>query len=349
MNFSRSTQPSTASSAPAGGDAANSAAQSSIASSRGSVSNDDNLTCRWNACNQKHICERHVGRKSTNNLSLTCHWNSCYTTTVKRDHLTPHIRVYTHADDSVLVRPAQNQGGLNHRPQPPEGIYYNHNDQVRNNDAAFAHQACHVSSYYAPQPSTNYGLYFDGHLVNDTHTEHLDYNAVVAGGCGRKRTYDVVDDFFRNAKRRQIDPSSYSQMGRSLMPLHGSKDLIYISNILSQMQDTIYENVNHATAGVHIHHNAGGFTRYRNTHSPPASHRSPGGLSMGDEAHHAVSAASMASPLPRFWSLCYYRPGPSLESNERRRYSGGMLQRARGGPLPLPWQDSNNSGAGTLD
>lgn len=39
--------------------------------------------------------------------------------------------------------------------------------------------------------------------------------------------------------------------------------------------------------------------------------------------------------------------GPSFESNERRRYSGGMLQRARGGPLPLPHEDSNNSGAST--
>src|SRR5271156_2332966 len=43
---------------------------------------------------QEHICERHVGRKSTNNLNLTCGWNSCRTTTVKRDHITSHIRVH---------------------------------------------------------------------------------------------------------------------------------------------------------------------------------------------------------------------------------------------------------------
>jgi len=35
-----------------------------------------------------------VGRKSTNNLNLTCGWNSCRTTTVKRDHITSHIRVH---------------------------------------------------------------------------------------------------------------------------------------------------------------------------------------------------------------------------------------------------------------
>jgi hypothetical protein len=43
---------------------------------------------------QDHICERHVGRKSTNNLNLTCQWGTCRTTTVKRDHITSHIRVH---------------------------------------------------------------------------------------------------------------------------------------------------------------------------------------------------------------------------------------------------------------
>ena len=83
-----------------------------------------------------HICEKHVGRKSTNNLNLTCGWNSCRTTTVKRDHITSHIRVHvplkphkcdfcgkafkrpqdlkkhvkTHADDSVLLRSPEQHG-----------------------------------------------------------------------------------------------------------------------------------------------------------------------------------------------------------------------------------------------
>ncbi|EMT64090.1 hypothetical protein FOC4_g10010576 [Fusarium odoratissimum] len=348
-----------------------------------STSSDDNLICRWNACNQKfpapealyeHICERHVGRKSTNNLNLTCQWNSCRTTTVKRDHITSHIRVHvplkphkcefcgksfkrpqdlkkhvkTHADDSVLVRPSQDpQGGLNYRPQPPKGpsSYYDHTGQMRTNAAAFAHQAGHPSGgYYAPQPSTNYGLYFNQPPINNARTEHLGYSAA-AGGYDRKRTYDMVDDFFGSAKRRQIDPSSYAQIGRSLMPLHGNlsvpngpmtateqympqpapapvhagptpsqnplaqqyylpmpsartqKDLIHIDTILGQMQDTIYENANHATAGVHIHHAENGFNGYRNTPSPPTSHRSPTGMHVGADGYQPVSAASMASPL----------------------------------------------------
>ncbi|TKA38828.1 pH-response transcription factor pacC/RIM101, partial [Cryomyces minteri] len=63
----------------------------------------DSLTCQWQSCGERcnsaeelydHVCERHVGRKSTNNLNLTCQWGACRTTTVKRDHITSHIRVH---------------------------------------------------------------------------------------------------------------------------------------------------------------------------------------------------------------------------------------------------------------
>ena len=32
----------------------------------------------------------------------------------------------------------------------------------------------------------------------------------------------MMDDFFGSAKRRHIDPSSYADIGRSLLPLHGT-------------------------------------------------------------------------------------------------------------------------------
>lgn len=61
------------------------------------------LVCKWLECNEKfnraedlynHLCKVHVGRKSTNNLSLTCKWDTCRVSTVKRDHITSHIRVH---------------------------------------------------------------------------------------------------------------------------------------------------------------------------------------------------------------------------------------------------------------
>lgn len=59
--------------------------------------------CLWSNCNiifetpeilYDHLCDDHVGRKSSNNLSLTCLWENCGTTTVKRDHITSHLRVH---------------------------------------------------------------------------------------------------------------------------------------------------------------------------------------------------------------------------------------------------------------
>ncbi|KAK2592901.1 hypothetical protein QQS21_009396 [Conoideocrella luteorostrata] len=445
-------------------------------------SGEDNLTCRWNHCNQKfanpealyeHICDRHVGRKSTNNLSLTCQWNSCRTTTVKRDHITSHIRVHvplkphkcemcgksfkrpqdlkkhvkTHADESVLSRPGQDQNLNNYRTQGSKGpSYYDHNGQMRS--GGFSHQN---HGYYAPQPSTGYGLYFNQPPMNTPRAENIGYGAAAAGGgYDRKRAYDMVDDFFGSAKRRHIDPSSYAQIGRSLLPLHGSlsipsgpmngaeqympqqapamvhsgpsptqnplaqqyylpmpnarsqKDLVHLDNLLGQMQDTIYENATHATAGVHIH-NDNGFGGYRHSQSPTVLQRgSPTGLPMSADGYHPVSAASMHSPLtaisstgtpavtPPSSSMSYtsgHSPspsassglspqsrhsttassvmypslptslpavnqgfgqsttatlGPSFDSSERRRYSGGMLQTAvRTIPPILPVEETS--------
>ncbi|KUI55597.1 hypothetical protein VP1G_02879 [Cytospora mali] len=234
-----------------------SAAATTSSNSSNNVAQDDNLTCRWNQCNQRfnaaetlydHICERHVGRKSTNNLNLTCQWNSCRTTTVKRDHITSHIRVHvplkphkcdfcgksfkrpqdlkkhvkTHADDSVLVRSPQDQhGGMGAsygRPvKAPSGFYDHNGHPMRANSGAYGQPSPH--GYYghnAPQAYGHLGYYQQP--IPNHRAEPLGYSAAY----DRRRGYDDLNDFFGHAKRRSVDPGNYAHVGRSLMPLHGA-------------------------------------------------------------------------------------------------------------------------------
>jgi hypothetical protein len=131
------------------------------------------------------VCERHVGRKSTNNLNLTCQWGACRTTTVKRDHITSHIRVHvplkphkcdfcgkafkrpqdlkkhvkTHADDSVLMNSPQpganarangGNGGLG--PQNGKREYPSHSPS---DPEAYLVARLTASSYYGNNDQMN--------------------------------------------------------------------------------------------------------------------------------------------------------------------------------------------------
>ncbi|CDZ96757.1 transcription factor [Phaffia rhodozyma] len=64
----------------------------------------DTHLCLWVGCTKiapdpetlyNHLCNDHIGRKSTQNLCLTCHWKGCEITCAKRDHITSHLRVHT--------------------------------------------------------------------------------------------------------------------------------------------------------------------------------------------------------------------------------------------------------------
>lgn len=64
-------------------------------------SHEPSLTCLWVDCGKSyadaetlynHLCNDHIGRKSTNNLCLTCKWKDCGATCAKRDHITSHLR-----------------------------------------------------------------------------------------------------------------------------------------------------------------------------------------------------------------------------------------------------------------
>ena len=62
---------------------------------------EQDIKCKWVTCRYctnspdelyDHLCNIHVGRKSTNNLCLTCSWEGCGVRCVKRDHITSHLR-----------------------------------------------------------------------------------------------------------------------------------------------------------------------------------------------------------------------------------------------------------------
>lgn len=76
---------------------------SNLLSTQQSRSSQDagSYSCQWVDCDKvmpdpetlyNHLCNDHIGRKSTGNLCLTCKWKDCGTTCAKRDHITSHLR-----------------------------------------------------------------------------------------------------------------------------------------------------------------------------------------------------------------------------------------------------------------
>lgn len=86
-------------------------------------SGDESLRCLWADCTQgfadpeilyNHLCNEHIGRKSTNNLCLTCKWKDCGTTCAKRDHITSHLR------GKFWISCSASRPQLDHSPHPSE-------------------------------------------------------------------------------------------------------------------------------------------------------------------------------------------------------------------------------------
>ncbi|KAJ5643857.1 uncharacterized protein N7484_006364 [Penicillium longicatenatum] len=231
-------------------------AAAATAAINNSMNGGEQLPCQWVGCTEKsptaealyeHVCERHVGRKSTNNLNLTCQWGSCNTTTVKRDHITSHIRVHvplkphkcdfcgkafkrpqdlkkhvkTHADDSEIRSP---EPGLKHHhhpdmmfPQNPKGYaaatHYFEGPMNGVPNQAYTHGAPqYYQTHPAPPPPANphsYGNVY--YALSQGHDGAPSYD--------RKRGYDALNEFFGDLKRRQFDPNSYAAVGQRLLGL----------------------------------------------------------------------------------------------------------------------------------
>ncbi|KAI6795207.1 hypothetical protein KC332_g12964 [Hortaea werneckii] len=209
----------------------------------------DNLTCQWQGCGERcdtaeslydHVCERHVGRKSTNNLNLTCQWGACRTTTVKRDHITSHIRVHvplkphkcdfcgksfkrpqdlkkhvkTHADDSVLGSPAGGQNravggggamGANGNPS-----YYPSHDPSGMNPYQHGYGMHNANGYAQPGTNGQYGNYGSVNYPNNSAM------ADIQSMDTRRRAIEALNDFLGDIKRRAINPNSYYDVGHRI-------------------------------------------------------------------------------------------------------------------------------------
>ncbi|CAD0110720.1 unnamed protein product [Aureobasidium uvarum] len=207
----------------------------------------DSLTCQWLNCGERHqsaeALYRHVGRKSTNNLNLTCHWGSCRVTTVKRDHITSHIRVHvplkphkcdfcgkafkrpqdlkkhvkTHADDSVLLRSPDPNMGQNRPPgnnyqqgQPASNGYYGHDLGTPSGYPHPSHGLNSNNFFQQPQQQPQYAGYGQ---VNYPASNSL---ADIQSMDTRRRAIEALNDFLGDIKRRAIDPGNYYDVGQRL-------------------------------------------------------------------------------------------------------------------------------------
>ncbi|GAM88842.1 hypothetical protein ANO11243_068760 [Dothideomycetidae sp. 11243] len=221
------------------------------------------IPCMWLNCGDRmpgaealyeHVCERHIGRKSTNNLNLTCHWGNCRTTTVKRDHITSHMRVHvplkphkcdfcgkafkrpqdlkkhvkTHADDSVLLRSpdARNQ-------QNGQGAFLHDGEGIFLLDASLHGSLTLTSSTaYFPGHDMSNGPYppAGGHNgANNNYypnpQSYSGYGQVNYPGASladqqsmetRRRAIEALNDFLGDVKRRALDPHAYYDVGQRL-------------------------------------------------------------------------------------------------------------------------------------
>ncbi|KAF7290493.1 hypothetical protein MKEN_01496300 [Mycena kentingensis (nom. inval.)] len=207
--------------------------------------------CLWQECSQafpdpealyNHLCNDHIGRKSTNNLCLTCKWKDCGTSCAKRDHITSHLRVHTplkphvcdickksfkrpqdlkkhekihteehhaqhkHSKAITVADPAYStrvRGDSSGRPTKPPP-----SKSPSNGSAPRAQSRGSSSDDFSPPPMN--------HSPIDDHYTH-GWDATT----GSKRSHEYpVEDFFTDIKRRRLGPSYDPRMVEHLERLN---------------------------------------------------------------------------------------------------------------------------------
>ncbi|KAG8895191.1 hypothetical protein FRB99_000712 [Tulasnella sp. 403] len=230
-----------------------------------SASADEALRCQWEACTQTcpdgdqlylHLCNAHIGRKSTNNLCLTCKWNNCGTTCSKRDHITSHLRVHIplkphtcEVCDKAFKRP---QDLKKHEKIHTEEHHaqHKHSKAITVADPAYSSRVRGTANPQQPQkpylPATArpHGIpshsrspstadeartpadqrLSSPHVVNDHHNAQWDFAGLLSRSG--KRSHDAaegagaaVDGFFRDIKKRKYASTYDAQMAERLSAL----------------------------------------------------------------------------------------------------------------------------------
>lgn len=213
--------------------------------------------CLWADCSQSfstpeilynHLCNDHIGRKSTNNLCLTCKWKDCGTTCAKRDHITSHLRVHTplkpHVCDVCKKSFKRPQDLKKHEKIHTEEHHAQHKhskaitvvdpsyvERVRGMDSHSLSRPAHTdrrSDSGSPYPADALGMLPTPspelhHAAQFDRSTWQSLRPSSDGVAGSKRSHDYspsgVDDFFTDVKKRRVNPNYDCGMAERLNSL----------------------------------------------------------------------------------------------------------------------------------
>ncbi|KAJ7745398.1 hypothetical protein B0H14DRAFT_459589 [Mycena olivaceomarginata] len=185
--------------------------------------------CRWQDCTQdfpdpetlyNHLCNEHIGRKSTNNLCLICKGKDCGTSCAKRDHITSHARVHTplkpHVCEICKKSFKRPRALKKHEKIHIEEHHaqHKHSKAITVADPAYVSLSSSASdgSYpnFPPTPSPDFSPPPMQHENNHLRTDEMflpnqPWHNVTTGS---KRSHDYgVEEFFTDMKKRRLSPS----------------------------------------------------------------------------------------------------------------------------------------------
>ncbi|KAJ7070816.1 hypothetical protein C8F01DRAFT_1107959 [Mycena amicta] len=222
--------------------------------------------CLWLDCTHafpdpeslyNHLCNEHIGRKSTNNLCLTCKWKDCGTSCAKRDHITSHLRVHTplkpHVCEICKKSFKRPQDLKKHEKIHTEEHHaqHKHSKAITVADPAYVSRVRGDSSARptkpapskspsngssAPRAQSRGSSASDGSYPNYPPTPSPDFSPPPMNhhspteenypnswdpSTGSKRSHEYsVDDFFTDMKKRRLSPSYDPRMAERLERLN---------------------------------------------------------------------------------------------------------------------------------